>query len=234
LTIVTLPLLIALSNGDVSLKEHISDMWTALATYKPSSENFHALCRLVVTRCHLKLFTRIFLDQKTWNVHVAQKLCDWTPEANEIPKTRLGWFDAPPWFALIDLPADKSLRTRKEGPADNQITQLEFSSETVRFWAWLLGYLILELESHAKEVRRLEKEKNWLGFKEAIAEFSDFYNVFYNYVYWKTDVVKILLTETTLGSVFRLPPTVYVAGVLVFCFCISIMIKYYILRSSGQ
>src|SRR6267154_5071203 len=222
LTIATLPLLIVLSNGDVSLKEHISDMWTALATYKPSSDNFHALCRLVVTRCHRKLYTRIFLDQKTWNVHVAQKLCDWTPNANEIPKTRSGWFDAPPWFALVSIPADKGLRMRKEGPADNQITQLEFSSETVGFWAWLLGDLILTLEFHAEEVRRLDKEKNRLGFKEAVSDVSDYCNVLNSYVHWKPDIVKILLTETTLGSVFHLPPTVYVEGVLLFCFRISL------------
>lgn len=114
------------SNDDVSLNEHISEVWTALASYEPSKDKYLALCRFIINRCRRRLFTRIFTYQKTWHVHVTQTLADWTPAANELSETR--WLDAPIWFSLIRLPPDKDVPTRKQGPPDNQITQLEFSS----------------------------------------------------------------------------------------------------------
>lgn len=53
------------SNDDVSHNEHISEVWTAFASYEPSKDNYLALCRFVINRCRRKLFTRIFLYQKT-------------------------------------------------------------------------------------------------------------------------------------------------------------------------
>ena len=42
---------------------------------------------------------RISLSKKTWHVHIAQKLCDWTPVADEFPATY--WLDVPEWFASV-------------------------------------------------------------------------------------------------------------------------------------
>ncbi|KAG1889553.1 hypothetical protein F4604DRAFT_1569243 [Suillus subluteus] len=195
-------------NGDVTLKEHISDVWTALASFEhdQDSANLSALCRFIVSRCSHKLFTQIFLDQKTWHVHVAQKLCHWTPKANELLETY--WFDAPIWFGLISIPSDtlKGLTMRKQGPLDKQVTQLEFSSKTLQFWAWLLGHLILLLESGAAEAQRMEEEKNTLGFKEAVDRVSDHCLMLLRYIYWKASIVETLLTKTTLASTFgKLP-----------------------------
>ncbi|KAG1789257.1 uncharacterized protein HD556DRAFT_1529546 [Suillus plorans] len=151
------------------------------------------------------------LERKTWDVHVAQKLCDWTPEANELSDTH--WFDAPAWFGLISIPPDnftrKGLRTRKQGPADQQVMQLEFSSKTVQFWAWLLGRLIMLLESDATEAQRMKEKENMLGFKDAVARVSDQCLMLFRYIYWKADIVKTLLTKTTLASTFgKLPRNV--------------------------
>jgi hypothetical protein len=145
-----------------------SGVWTALASYEPSKDNYLALCRFIINRCRRKLFTRIFTYQKTWHVYVAQTLADWTPAANELSETR--WLDAPIWFSSICLPPDKDVPKRKQGPPDNQVTQLEFSSKTVHLWAWFLGHLILALESHAADAQKMESEGDTLGFKRAIGK----------------------------------------------------------------
>ncbi|KAG1805175.1 uncharacterized protein BJ212DRAFT_1469153 [Suillus subaureus] len=197
----SLPLLIIISNNDVPLNEHISEIWTALASYEPSTDNYIALSRFVINCCRRKLFTRIFLYQKTWHVHVAQKLADWTPAANELPETH--WLDAPHWFSLIHLPPDKYVPKRKQGPPDNQVTQLEFSSNTVHLWASFLGHLILTLESHAVEAQKMENEGDTLGFKTAMGKVSDYCAALYCFVSWGAGVVKTLLTKTTLASKFN-------------------------------
>jgi hypothetical protein len=58
---------------------------------QPPSANHIALCRFVTNYCRRKLFIRIFLNQKTWIVHVtvAQKLPDWTLVTDESSETRL-------------------------------------------------------------------------------------------------------------------------------------------------
>ncbi|KAG2738170.1 hypothetical protein P692DRAFT_20495298 [Suillus brevipes Sb2] len=69
--------------------DHISEIWTALASYEPS--NVRKLCRsLLISQRRRKLFIHIFLYQKTWNVHVtvALKLADWTLVTDELSKTR--------------------------------------------------------------------------------------------------------------------------------------------------
>lgn len=227
-----------LRNGDVSLKEHVSDVWTALASFQDDqdSANLFALCRFIVGRCFHNLFTRIFLDQKTWDVHVAQKLCDWMPEANELSDTH--WFDAPTWFGLISIPPDsftrKGLRTRKQGPTDKQVMQLEFSSKTVQFWAWLLGRLIMLLESDATEAQRMKEKENMLGFKDAVARVSDQCLMLFRYIYWKADIVKTLLTKTTLASTFgKLPRNL--EGALFFQYLHHNLILYIlqVVRASG-
>ncbi|KAG1892017.1 hypothetical protein F4604DRAFT_1640851 [Suillus subluteus] len=189
------------SNDDVSLNEHISEIWTALASYdsEPSTDTHIALSRFVINRCRRKVFARIFLYQKTWHVDVAQTLVDWTPKANELPETH--WLDAPHWFSLIGLPPDKDVPKRKQGPPDNQVTQLEFSSNTVHLWASFLGHLILMLERYAAEAQKMENEGDTLGFKTAMTQLSDCaaLNCF---VSWGADVVKTLLTKTTLASKF--------------------------------
>lgn len=134
-------------------------------------------------------------------MHVAQTLADWTPAANELSKTR--WLDAPIWFSLIRLPPDKDAPMRKQGPPDNQVTQLEFSSKTVHLWAWFLGHLILALESHAAEAQKMESEGDTLGFKRAIGKVSDCCGALYCYVSWSAGAVKTLLTKTTLTSKFN-------------------------------
>ncbi|KAG2042032.1 hypothetical protein BDR03DRAFT_978763 [Suillus americanus] len=189
------------SNDDASLNEHISKIWTALASYESSRDNYIALSRFVINRCRRKLFTRIFLYQKKWRVHVAQKLVDWTPVANELPETH--WLDAPYWFSSISLPPDKDVPKRKQGPPDNQVTQLEFSSNTVHLWAWFLGHLILMLENHAAEAQKMENEGETLGFKTAMAQVSDCCAALYCFVSWGADVVKTLPTKTTLASNFN-------------------------------
>lgn len=189
------------NSDDASLNEHISKIWTALASYESSRDNYIALSRFVINRCRRKLFTRIFLYQKKWRVHVAQKLVDWTPVANELPETH--WLDAPYWFSSISLPPDKDVPKRKRGPPDNQVTQLEFSSNTVHLWAWFLGHLILMLENHAAEAQKMENEGDTVGFKTAMAQVSDCCAALYCFVSWGADVVKTLPTKTTLASNFN-------------------------------
>ncbi|KAG1873600.1 hypothetical protein DFJ58DRAFT_759202 [Suillus subalutaceus] len=188
------------SNDDVSLNEHISEIWTALASFEPSTDNHIALSRFVINRCRRKVFTRIFLYQKTWHVDVAQTLVDWTPKANELPETH--WLDAPHWFSLIGLPPDKDVPKRKQGPPDNQVTQLEFSSNTVHLWASFLGHLILMLERYAAQAQKMENEGDTLGFKTAMTQLSNCCAALNCFVSWDADVVKTLLTKTTLASKF--------------------------------
>lgn len=92
---------------------------------------------------------------------------------------------------------------RKQGPPDNQVTQLEFSSDTVHLWASFLGHIILTLESHAVEAQKMENERDTLGFKTAMGKVSDYCAALYCFVSWGAGVVKTLLTKTTLASKFN-------------------------------
>lgn len=132
-------------------------------------------------------------------MHVAQKLADWIPAANEISETR--WIDAPEWF--FRLPPGEDVPTRKHGPPDDQVTQLEFSSKTVHLWARLLSRIILELESYATEAQKRESEGDTLGFKSAMDTVSNRCTALFCYLTWGASVIKTLLTKTTLASNFN-------------------------------
>ncbi|KAG2361744.1 hypothetical protein BDR07DRAFT_1408784, partial [Suillus spraguei] len=189
------------SIDDVTLKEHISDIWGALVSYNNSQEDSLTLCRFVDFRSRRKLFTRIFLNEKTWKVDVAQKLCEWSPATNELSETH--WFDAPDWFSSMSFPPDKRLPMREEGPPGSERNQ--FSSRTAHLWAGLLGRLILSLESCAKEALELERAKNAVKLRTALKSVSDSYSELFCYVYWDAGVLETLLTQTTLSSAFGLP-----------------------------
>lgn len=91
--------------------------------------------------------------------------------------------------------ACEDVPTRKHGPPDNQVTQLEFSSETVHLWARLLSRIILELESYATKAQKMESEGDTLGFKSAMNTVSDRCTALFCYLTWGASVIKTLLTK---------------------------------------
>ncbi|KAG1889548.1 hypothetical protein F4604DRAFT_848110 [Suillus subluteus] len=183
----------------IFFERHVSDIWTALASFEDTEENFTSLCTFVVRRCRRKLFHRIsLLGGKTLRgVNVAQMMSNWTPTANELSKTF--WHDTPTWLHKIDLPREKL-----EGVMCGQ-GQVEFSNKTVRFLGWLLSHLILLLESDAKEAKETKKDSDMVRFKEAVTKLSHHCLLLFQYIYWDANIVETLLTKTTLASSFKLP-----------------------------
>ncbi|KAG1763187.1 hypothetical protein EDD22DRAFT_846599 [Suillus occidentalis] len=101
--------------------EHISEVWTALASYEPSKDDYLALCRFIINCCRQKLSMRIFTYQKTWH----------TPAANELSETR--WLDTPIWFSLIRLPPDENVPTRKQEFHAEEAQKMESDGESLGF-----------------------------------------------------------------------------------------------------
>ncbi|EDR06078.1 uncharacterized protein LACBIDRAFT_294726 [Laccaria bicolor S238N-H82] len=192
-------------NKNAKLPQHIADVWAAIDSYDPNVKGqFRSFCLFIVRRCFRKLSKRVFQDKGCWDVSVSQKIFDWTPLSQELDDVR--WIERPQW-ALVDFPPDvlDGLRERTIGIHGRPVTQWEFSNATLRSWAWLLAYILQQLEfttswtKLAREKGETDKETRGL---------NDIHNWCYclhAYVHWKEGIVKTLLTRTSLAHAFDLP-----------------------------
>jgi hypothetical protein len=191
----------------VVLSEHISDLWTALTHYLP--KRFADLHNFVVYRSHRKLFWRVKQDAKAWKVHVAEKILAWTPEPNELAQEHHQWFEVPHWLNSFTIPPERlqMMKTRKKGLMGKELVEVEFSSATVGFWAWLLGILLLNLRGCVESTNKKIKSGDQ-SFKGDLPHITQLCHSLYLFVNGGARIVETLLTQTSLATVFNLPLTI--------------------------
>jgi hypothetical protein len=162
----------------------------------------------VVYRSYRKLFKRIRQDTKTWNVHVAEKILAWKPKLNEL-RWDPRWFRVPYWWDSFVIPHEQlqTMNTRNRGTPGKELIEVEFSSATLSFWAWLLGSSLLHLENITETANKKRKNDN-KGFKEDLVQIAEWCIVLHGYVNWSVRIVETLLTGTSLANAFSLPASV--------------------------
>jgi hypothetical protein len=141
-------------------------------------------------------------------VHVTEKILAWTPEPNELAQKHPQWFELPFWLRIFKIPPERfqMMKPRKKGVMGKELVEVEFSSATVGFWAWLLGTLLLKLEYF---LERTKKEiKRGQSFKEDLSWVTRLCYYLHLFMNGKVNIVETLLTQTSLAAVFNLPKTI--------------------------
>jgi hypothetical protein len=187
------------------LSEYISDLLAALTYYQSHPNRYMDLHAFVVYRSYRKLFKRIKQDTKTWNVHVAEKILAWKPGLNELRRDPR-WFRVPNWWDSVAIPREQfqMMKTRNRGTPGKEFIEVEFSSATLSFWAWLLGSSLLHLESMTETANK-KRKNGGKGFKEDLVLIAEWCITLHGYVNWSARIVETLLKRTSLANAFGLP-----------------------------
>jgi hypothetical protein len=187
------------------LSEYISDLWAALTYYQSHPNRYMDLHAFVVYRSYRKLFKRIKQDTKTWNVHVAEKILAWKPGLNELRRDPQ-WFRVPNWWDSVVIPREQfqMMKTRNRGTPGKEFIEVEFSSATLSFWAWLLGSSLLHLENMTETANK-KRKNGGKGFKEDLVLIAEWCITLHGYVNWSARIVETLLKGTSLANAFGLP-----------------------------
>jgi hypothetical protein len=92
------------------------------------------------------------------------------------------------------------------------VTQWEFSAATLRSWAWLLATILEQLELSVAATKDAREKKQTKQAVEGIASIHGWCQRLYLYVHWKEDIVKTLLTKTSLAQWFHLRVRLNMSG----------------------
>ena len=135
---------------------------------------------------------------------VCEKIYDWTPDDEGLYGVR--WVDRPMW-ALDVLPLDPTgldeMTAREIMRSGQLVTQWEFSAATLRSWARLLATILKQLELSVTATKDAREKKQKEREVECMANIHACCQRLYLYVHWKEDIVKTLLTETSLAQCFH-------------------------------
>ena len=176
-----------------------------MASYDPTDEShYYLFCLFIVTRCFRKLSKRVYLDRECWNVNISQKISDWTPDDEDLDGVR--WIDRPQWALEVLLPNSigPDGMTSKEILKSGQfVTQWEFSAATLKSWAWLLVRILKQLELSVTETKVAREKKQTDQEVKHMSNINGLCHILHMYVHWKEDVVKTLLTKTSLAHQFH-------------------------------
>ena len=144
---------------------------------------------------------------------VSEKIYEWTPLSQELDDVR--WIERPKW-ALQALPPHThgldGMRERTIEIYGRLVTQWEFSTATLQSWARLLATMLEQLElaigftKSAREKTLIDKE-TW-----GLTNIQSWCHCLYAYVHWKEDVVRALLTKTSLANAFSLRDVLNMGG----------------------
>jgi hypothetical protein len=137
---------------------------------------------------------------------VAEKILAWTPEPNELAQKHYQWFKRPGWLDSFAIPPEQHqmMKTRRKGVMGKELVEVEFSSATVGFWAWLLGNLLLSLEGCVERTCKKIKRGDQ-SFKEDLSQITLFCDTLHLFVNGDAHIVETLLTQTSLNKEFNLP-----------------------------
>jgi len=136
-------------------------------------------------------------------VSVSRKIYEWVPRSEELDHVR--WIARPEW-ALQALPPNgiDGMRERTIEIYGRLVTQWEFSTATLRSWAWLLATILKQLEL-AIDSTKSAREKTLIDEEtQGLTDIHSWCHRLYAYVHWKEDVVRTLLTKTSLAYAFSL------------------------------
>ena len=134
---------------------------------------------------------------------VSEKIYEWTPLSQELDDVR--WIERPKW-ALLALPPNgiDGMRERMIEMHGRLVTQWEFSTVTLQSWAWLLATILKQLELAIGSTKSA-REKTQIDEKtQGLYNIHSWCHRLYAYVHWKEDVVRTLLTKTSLVYAFNL------------------------------
>ena len=202
-------MLIFFRESSTTLQRHISDIWAAIASYDPHDmDQFHLFCYFIITRCFQEFSVRVFQDRRAWNVNVQKTIFDCRPLNGEFAGVR--WIDWPEW-ALLTLPAMNidGLLERTIDKSGRPVIQWQLSNPTLCFWARLLATIINKVEL-AVDAARTMRETQKGDEKGEIENIHAWCHRLYAYLYWKEDVVQILLTS--LSEFFNFPIALNTGG----------------------
>jgi hypothetical protein len=93
------------------------------------------------------------------------------------------------------------MKTRKKDDIGKELIEVEFSSATVGFWAWLLGTLLLSLEGCVEKTNKSGDQ----SFKGDLSRITQLCRSLHLFVNGDGHIVEALLTQTSLAMVFNLP-----------------------------
>ncbi|KIK74708.1 hypothetical protein PAXRUDRAFT_835912 [Paxillus rubicundulus Ve08.2h10] len=189
-----------------SLQDHITDLWTALASYNPEArdakDKFTSLALFVVARSFRKLRSRFLGDKRLFGGHrLFEKIEEWQPNRPELEPR---WIVIPSW--LDNLLAESPKIEKQELNLNGRtVVQWKLSDETKTEWAMILASMLRQLDGAIQKVmyaRQKKTTQNILTEEErtAITELHTWCHYLYHFVHWKEGVVKILLTKTSLAD----------------------------------
>jgi hypothetical protein len=88
-----------------------------------------------------------------------------------------------------------------------ELVEVEFSSATVGFWAWLLGTMLLHLEDYVERTNKKIRSGDQ-SFRADIPRITQLCHTLHLFVNGGARIVETLLTQTSLTTVFKLPVTI--------------------------
>ena len=133
---------------------------------------------------------------------MSRKIYEWTPCSQELDDVR--WIERPKWALQVLPPSFDGMRERTIELYGRLVTQWEFSTATLRSWAWLLATILKQLEL-AIDSTKSAREKTLIDEEtQGLKDIHSWCHRLYAYVHWKEDVVRTLLTKTSLAYAFSL------------------------------
>lgn len=184
----------------MSLQDHIADIWAALETYDKmapdAAEDYEAFARFIVLRSFRKLAAQFDEDKLFFGGRkLSEVIRKWKPDPLS---------DLPPRW----IPIPQSLRNvspnlmPEEGVREvGDRVEWELSNRTVPSWAILLSSMLDTLGICIEKARAVLKRD--VPIKEQSSLISDvhnWYNLLYDFIFWKHQVVPFLLKKTNLSQ----------------------------------
>lgn len=161
-----------------------------------------ALQTFVVARCYRKIRTRFQLYEKLFKAQLDNEIAKWEGLGQELETQ---WINVPDWLVKLLRESDH-MNSRTVGHSGKTTTQWEFSDDTKRTWAMLLARILRRLSNAFDAARTARKKVEHMECRptederKAYEKINQWLVVLWSYVQARHNVVKILLTKTSLGS----------------------------------
>jgi hypothetical protein len=134
-------------------------------------------------------------------VQLHSKIAEWADESQELETE---WINVPDWLIQL-LPKSAHMKSRTLTHGGKKVVQWEFSDDTKRTWAKLLARILLALNNAFDAARTARGNVEGTESRptnaewQAYGEINKWLVVLWSYVQAPHDVVKKLLTKTSLG-----------------------------------
>ncbi|KAJ8587978.1 hypothetical protein M405DRAFT_277292 [Rhizopogon salebrosus TDB-379] len=99
------------------------------------------------------------------------------------------------------------MKIRNGGAPGREFIEVEFSSATLGFWAWLLGMSLSNMKTIVETADSKRSKNDGEGFREDLVMIADWCLTLDFFMGWSACIVEILLTWTSLAHAFDLRVT---------------------------